>query len=293
MQKGDYRQMQNELIKISNLQKSFTDKGVLNGIDLTVNKGDVISIIGPSGCGKSTLLRCINLLEIPCAGEIIYNGNYIFKNYTKVLKEKLKHCHINSEEYHSLKSEIKTHKLEERAIRKQCEKSINEYRKKIAMVFQQFNLFPHLTIMQNITTAPISLLKMPQEEAEKQALSLLERVGLDKDVAEQYPSVLSGGQKQRVAIVRALLMNPDLILFDEPTSALDPEMVGEVLSVMSDLAKEGMTMVVVTHEMSFARSVSSRIIFMNEGKILEEGTPEEVLTQPKTQRLQEFLNKVL
>lgn len=285
--------MQNELIKISNLQKSFTDKTILNGIDLTVNKGDVISIIGPSGCGKSTLLRCINLLETPTAGEIIYNGNYLFKNYSQFLKSKLKNCHKHSDEYYSLKAKLDACKIEEKNIRKECAKNLNDYRKKIAMVFQQFNLFPHLTIMQNITIAPISLLKMPAETAEKKALDLLERVGLDKEIAIKYPDVLSGGQKQRVAIVRALLMEPDLILFDEPTSALDPEMVGEVLSVMTDLAKEGLTMVVVTHEMSFARSVSNRIIFLNEGKILEEGTPDQVLLQPKTQRLQEFLKKVL
>ena len=240
------------MISVHNLKKSFGNVQVLKGINIEIRKGECVCIIGPSGSGKSTFLRCLNLLEVPDEGEIIIEGERI---------------------------------LEKR-------KDIDKYRENVGMVFQHFNLFPHMSILKNMTIAPMKLQKRGKDEAEGQAMKLLERVGL-ADRANAYPSQLSGGQKQRIAIVRALCMNPEVMLFDEPTSALDPEMVGEVLNVMRDLAKEHMTMVVVTHEMGFAREVSDRVIFMAEGKIVEEGTPEEIFTAPKTERLQSFLSKVL
>ena len=240
------------LIHIENLQKSFGELNVLTGIDLDICRGEVVVIIGPSGSGKSTFLRCMNLLEEPNGGKIIFNEQDITD----------KHANINL------------------------------HRQKMGMVFQHFNLFPHMTILDNMTIAPIKLLKKSKEEAEEQALALLERVGL-ADRAGAYPKQLSGGQKQRVAIVRALAMEPEVMLFDEPTSALDPEMVGEVLEVMKELAGSGMTMVVVTHEMGFAKEVGNRVIFMDEGKIVEEGTPKELFENPKHPRLQDFLSKVL
>ncbi len=224
----------------------------LCGINQQIHKGEVVVVIGPSGSGKSTFLRCLNLLEVPTGGRICFEGTDITDPT----------CNINL------------------------------HRQKMGMVFQHFNLFPHMTVLQNMMLAPMKLLKKSKEEAEKQALGFLERVGL-KERAGAYPSQLSGGQKQRVAIVRALCMNPDVLLFDEPTSALDPEMVGEVLEVIKDLAKEGMTMVVVTHEMGFAREVGSRILFMDEGRILEEACPNEFFEQPKEPRAIEFLSKVL
>ena len=240
------------LIKVEGLEKAFGKVEVLKGINIDIKKGEVVVIIGPSGCGKSTFLRTLNLLEEPTGGHIYFEGTDITS----------KHANINI------------------------------HRQKIGMVFQQFNLFPHMTLLKNMTLAPMKLLKVSKEEAEKRAMELLERVGL-ADRANSYPSQLSGGQKQRVAIVRALCMQPDVMLFDEPTSALDPEMVGEVLEVMKSLANEGMTMAIVTHEMGFAREVADRVIFIDEGVIAEEGTPEEIFKNPKSDRLKDFLGKVL
>ena len=242
----------NVILEVKNLYKTYENQEVLKGISSTIQKGDVVAIIGPSGCGKSTFLRSLNLLEVPTKGQILFEG-------TDLTDKKV---------------------------------DINQVREKIGMVFQQFNLFPNMTIRQNIMLAPVKLKLMSKEEAEIKADELLARIGL-ADKAEAYPSQLSGGQKQRVAIVRSLAMNPDIILFDEPTSALDPEMVGEVLQLMKELAQEGMTMMVVTHEMGFAREVANRVMFINEGVIAEEGTPEEIFGSPKSQRLQEFLSKVL
>ena len=240
------------LIKVDSLEKSFGKVEVLKGINIDIKKGEVVVIIGPSGCGKSTFLRTLNRLEEPTGGHINFEGTDITNKKT----------------------------------------TINIHRQKIGMVFQQFNLFPHMTILANMTLAPIKLLKLSKSDAEKRAMEYLERVGLS-DRANAYPSQLSGGQKQRVAIVRALCMQPDVMLFDEPTSALDPEMVGEVLEVMKTLANDGMTMVVVTHEMGFAREVADRVIFIDEGVIAEEGTPEEIFKNPKCDRLKDFLSKVL
>lgn len=243
------------MIEVKDLYKSFGKNDeikVLNGITENIEKGEKIVIIGPSGSGKSTFLRCLNLLETPTSGEIWLDG----ENITSP----------------------------------KC--NINYMRQRMGMVFQHFNLFPHLSILDNITLAPIKLLKKSKAEANEQAMELLGRIGLS-DKADAYPSQLSGGQKQRIAIVRALAMNPEIMLFDEPTSALDPEMVGEVLEVMKELAKEGMTMVVVTHEMGFAREVGTRILFMDDGKILEQNTPSEFFAHPKQERTVEFLSKVL
>ncbi len=240
------------LIKVSNLKKSFGDIEVLKGINTEIKKGEVVVVIGPSGSGKSTFLRTLNLLEMPTDGQIFFEG-------TDITEPSI---------------------------------NINVHRQKMGMVFQQFNLFPHMSVLKNMTIAPMKLLKMSKADAEKLALSLLERVGL-ADRADAYPNQLSGGQKQRVAIVRALCMKPDVMLFDEPTSALDPEMVGEVLDVMKKLAEDGMTMAVVTHEMGFAREVADRVLFIDEGVIMEEGTPEELFGNPKSPRLKDFLSKVI
>lgn len=240
------------LIEVKDLCKSYGDHVVLENLSTNIYRGEVIAIVGPSGCGKSTFLRSLNLLERPEHGQIIFEG-------TDLLDKKT---------------------------------NINHVRQKIGMVFQQFNLFPNMTIKENIMLAPVKRKKMSKEDAEKKALELLTRIGLS-DKADSYPSQLSGGQKQRVAIVRALAMNPDVMLFDEPTSALDPEMVGEVLALMKELAAEGMTMVVVTHEMGFAREVASRVLFINDGTIQEDETPEELFDHPKNTRLQEFLSKIL
>ena len=240
------------MIKIRNLNKSFGDIRVLKGIDLEMDKGEIMAIVGPSGSGKSTLLRCINLLEIPTEGEIIFEG-------TNIADKKV---------------------------------NIDEIRQKIGMVFQNFNLFPHKTVLENITLAPILLKKMSKVEADKKAEYLLDRVGL-LDKKDAYPAQLSGGQKQRIAIARALAMEPDMMLFDEPTSALDPEMVKEVLDVIKELAKEGMTMAIVTHEMGFAKEVADRVIFVDGGKIVEDDTPEAVFNNPTHPRTQEFLAKIL
>lgn len=240
------------ILETKNLCKSFDGQEVLKGITTTIKKGDVLALIGPSGCGKSTFLRSLNLLEIPTDGHVLFEGT----------------------------------DLTDRSV------DINQVRQKIGMVFQQFNLFPNMTIRENIMLAPVKLGRMTREDAEKKAVELLARIGLS-DKADAYPAQLSGGQKQRIAIVRSLAMNPDIILFDEPTSALDPEMVGEVLAVMKELAQDGMTMVVVTHEMGFAREVANRVMFINDGVIQEEGKPEEVFGSPKSPRLREFLSKVL
>lgn len=242
----------NEIIKIEGLRKRFGDNEVLKGITTSVKQGEVVAIIGPSGCGKSTFLRSINLLEEPTEGKILIDG-----------------IDLTSRDV-----------------------DINKMRQRVGMVFQQFNLFPNMTIRRNIMLAPVELGKMTREEADEKATELLSRIGL-LDKADSYPDSLSGGQKQRVAIVRALAMNPEVLLFDEPTSALDPEMVGEVLQLMKDVAAEGMTMVVVTHEMGFAREVANRVLFFSDGYITEDGTPEEVFNYPKSPRLQEFLGKVL
>ena len=244
----------NVLISVKDLSKKFDGMAVhaLNGISLDIHKGEVVFVIGPSGSGKSTFLRCLNLLETPTSGTILFEGVDITDKKT----------------------------------------DINLHRRKMGMVFQQFNLFPHMTIMKNLTIAPVKLLKTSREAAEKTAMELLKRVGL-ADRAGAYPNQLSSGQKQRIAIVRALCMKPDVMLFDEPTSALDPEMVGEVLAVMRELAEEKMTMVVVTHEMAFAKEVASRVIFMDNGTVVEENTPKELFENPQSDRLKSFLSKVI
>ena len=240
------------MIEVKGLRKKFGKVNVLDGLDITINKGDKMVLVGPSGCGKSTFLRCLNQLEVPDGGEVWFDGQLV--NGPKT--------------------------------------DINAVRRRMGMVFQHFNLFPHLTVKQNITLAPVMQKLKTQAEADEQAMQLLERIGL-ADKANAYPSTLSGGQKQRIAIVRALAMDPEVLLFDEPTSALDPEMVGEVLQLMKERAASGMTMVVVTHEMGFAREVANRVVFINEGKVQEDERPEEFFTNPKNPRLQEFLSKVL
>ncbi len=240
------------MIQVKNLYKSFGKAEVLKDISTNIEKGEVVVVIGPSGSGKSTFLRCLNMLEEATEGEIYVDGE-----------------HVNTKGV-----------------------DVNLVRQKMGMVFQHFNLFPHLKIIENITLAPVALGKMTKEDAEKKAMELLERVGL-ADKAQNYPVQLSGGQMQRVAIARALAMDPEIMLFDEPTSALDPEMVGEVLNVMRDLAKEGMTMIIVTHEMGFAREVATRVLFMDEGRILEDGTPEQVFGNPQNERTKLFLSKIL
>ena len=290
------------IISVRNLHKYFDKLEVLKGVNLDIYKGDVIAVIGPSGCGKSTFLRCLNFLEMPKAGEIRFEDEIIFKNERVYLKRKMKALLALKKqklfdenaktEYTALETEYKSLRAEEKALEKHLNKQLNLHRQKIGMVFQQFNLFPHLTVLQNIALAPVKLKKMTEEQANEKAMVLLKKVGLD-DKANAYPNTLSGGQKQRIAIVRALAMEPQMLLFDEPTSALDPEMVGEVLKVMTELAKDGMTMVVVTHEMGFAKEVANRVIFMNEGVIKEENAPKEFFENPKDERLKEFLSKVL
>jgi polar amino acid transport system ATP-binding protein len=240
------------VISVKNLKKVFGGNEALKGVSVEINKGDVMCVIGPSGSGKSTFLRCLNLLERPDGGQVIFEGDDLIDK------------HVN----------------------------LNQHRQKMGMVFQQFNLFPHMTVLENLTCAPMMLKKISRQDAEKTAMDYLQRVGL-AERAGSYPNQLSGGQKQRIAIVRALCMEPEVMLFDEPTSALDPEMVGEVLDVMKELAKVGMTMVVVTHEMGFAREVADRVLFMDSGVIVEEGSPADIFENPKSERLQSFLSKVL
>ncbi len=240
------------MIEVKNVSKKFGGNLILKDISLTIEKGEKVVLIGPSGAGKSTFLRCLNMLDTPDEGHIYFQGIDVTDKNT----------------------------------------DINLVRQKMGMVFQHFNLFPHLTVLQNITLAPITLKLQTKEDAEKKAMELLDRIGLSEK-ANAYPSSLSGGQKQRIAIIRSLAMNPDLILFDEPTSALDPEMVGEVLALMKDVAKEGMTMAVVTHEMGFAKEVATRVLFMDEGVIAESGTPEQIFTEPKSERLKQFLNAII
>ena len=288
------------ILKVKNLHKNFGDLEVLKGVNTNIYKGDVVAIIGPSGCGKSTFLRCLNLLEQPNAGEILLDNEYVFKNDRVYLKRQLKEMKqaqkqggaFDEEACNTLKAEYEALRESEKAIEKTVAKQINTHRQKIGMVFQQFNLFPHLTVLKNITLAPVKLKKMSEEEANAKAMELLKKIGLE-DKADVYPATLSGGQKQRIAIVRALAMEPEVMLFDEPTSALDPEMVGEVLKVMTELAQDGMTMVVVTHEMGFAKEVANRVIFMNEGVIKEENNPKDFFENPQDERLKDFLSKVL
>ena len=289
----------NTIISVKNLHKKFGALEVLKGVSIEINKGDVVAVIGPSGCGKSTFLRCLNLLEEPTAGEIKLENEYVFKNERVYLKRKLKEMkaqkksgEFDENAFNALQAEYETLLEEEKEIEKNVAKTLNLHRQKIGMVFQQFNLFPHLTVLKNITLAPMRLKGISEEDATAQAITLLKNVGLE-DKANAYPATLSGGQKQRIAIVRALAMNPDVLLFDEPTSALDPEMVGEVLKVIIELAKEGMTMVVVTHEMGFAKEAANRVIFMNDGVIKEENSPKEFFSNPKDERLKDFLSKVL
>ena len=245
------------MLIVSNLVKNFGKQDILQGINVTIKQGEVVSIIGPSGSGKSTFLRCINLLETPTSGEIIFKGTPIYEPKKKI-----------------------------------SEQTLNDYRKKIGMVFQHFNIFPHLSVLDNMILAPVQAKMMTKDEAIKQAEALLQKVGL-MDKIHDNPSTLSGGQKQRLAIIRALLMGPEVMLFDEPTSALDPEMVKDVLSVIKDVVNMGMTVLIVTHEMRFAEEVSNRILFMDEGRIVEEGTPEQVFHHPQQERTQLFLSKVL
>ncbi|MBE5741766.1 MAG: amino acid ABC transporter ATP-binding protein [Clostridiales bacterium] len=297
------------MISVKNVYKNFGGLQVLKGVNLEIEKGEKVVLIGPSGSGKSTLLRCLNRLEDVSYGEIWFDGKMITPSgpylhddvikvsntYKKLLKK--------GEDEEVLLEKIKSERLLKKwegfefkkllsQKQKECGIDINLARRKIGMVFQHFNLFNNMTVLKNLTYAPVKLKLLTKQEAEEKALSLLERIDL-KDKANVYPATLSGGQKQRIAIVRSLMLNPEVMLFDEPTSALDPEMVGEVLSLMKELALGGMTMVVVTHEMGFARDVGSKIVFMDEGKITEVATPEEFFTNPKTDRLKEFLSKVL
>ena len=297
------------MISVRNIFKDFGDLRILNGISCEIEKGECVVIIGPSGSGKSTLLRCMNLLEDPTYGEVWlgdklindidpylhYDAIEASKTYANLVSTGL----TRDEAIAKIKKEDLLKKHEGPAFKKICREiyeenhlDINIARSRMGMVFQHFNLFNNLTVMQNLTLAPVKLKLKTKEEAEAKAMELLRRIGLEEK-KDEYPSKLSGGQKQRIAIIRALCMDPEVILFDEPTSALDPEMVGEVLDVMRSLAKEGMTMVVVTHEMGFAREVADRVLFISDGQIAEEGTPDELFSNPKTQRAKDFLGKVL
>jgi len=297
------------VISVRNIFKDFGDLRILNGISCEIEKGECVVIIGPSGSGKSTLLRCMNLLEDPTYGEVWLGDKLIndidpYLHYDAIEASKTYANLVSAgmtrdEAIAKIKKEDLLKKHEGPAFKKICREiyeenhlDINIARSRMGMVFQHFNLFNNLTVMQNLTLAPVKLKLKTKEEAEAKAMELLRRIGLE-DKKDEYPSKLSGGQKQRIAIIRALCMDPEVILFDEPTSALDPEMVGEVLDVMRSLAKEGMTMVVVTHEMGFAREVADRVLFISDGQIAEEGTPDELFSNPKTQRAKDFLGKVL
>jgi polar amino acid transport system ATP-binding protein len=283
------------IIEVKNLHKKFGSLQVLKGIDQTIYKGEVVSIIGSSGSGKSTFLRCLNLLERPTAGQILFEGEMLFERFTPFVKAKLQeaiYSQKTNEEIAEIKKELKENRKKDNLNKKIIEKTINGHRQKMGMVFQHFNVFPNMSVLENVTMAPVLTGKQTKEDAEAQAMQLLKRVGLEEK-ASVKPNKLSGGQKQRLAIVRALAMNPDVILFDEPTSALDPEMVNEVLDVIKDLAKTGITIVIVTHEMGFAKEISDRVLFMDGGVIAEEGTPSEIFDNPKNDRTKEFLSKVL
>ena len=267
------------ILKIENVCKNYGDLEVLKGINYEIKRGEVVSIIGSSGSGKSTLLRCLNLLETPTSGHISFEGETLFESHTEPLKRQI-HDELNKA------------KKADKEQKKNIDKILNLHRQKMGMVFQHFNVFPHLTCLENITLAPVTTKKMTEEDANKLGLELLKKVGLESK-ADVKPNNLSGGQKQRLAIVRAMAMSPDVMLFDEPTSALDPEMVKDVLEVIKTLADGGMTIVIVTHEMGFAKEISDRVIFMSEGVVCEEGSPDAIFNHPQTPRLKEFLSKVL
>ena len=286
------------IIEVKNLCKKFGDLEVLKGVTHVVKKGEVVSIIGSSGSGKSTFLRCLNLLETPTSGSIYFEGEMLYESNTEIIKKELveyKNTHTdykNNPEYIDLYNQYKQALKKDKEYKKNVEKILNTHRQKMGMVFQHFNVFPNLTCLENISLAPVMTGKMTKEEADAQSLELLKRIGLE-DKANVKPTKLSGGQKQRLAIVRALAMNPDVMLFDEPTSALDPEMVKEVLELISELAKSGMTIVIVTHEMGFAKEISNWVLFMDNGVIAEQGKPEQIFNNPETARCKEFLSKVL
>ncbi len=296
------------ILSARGLCKRFGSAEVLGGIDFEIKRGDVVAVIGPSGCGKSTFLRCLNLLETPTAGGIYLDGETIFKKFSHYLEQEISELKSDLKQAKkaedaalvasltaligSKRHELKALKNEEKSIGRQTLASLNRHRQKIGMVFQQFNLFPNMTVLDNIILAPVKLGKYDKKLATEKAVALLKQVGLESK-AHEYPSRLSGGQKQRIAIVRALAMEPEIMLFDEPTSALDPEMVGEVLSVMTALAKSGTTMIVVTHEMGFAQQVANRVVFIDGGKIVEDAPPAEFFSSPKNPRLKDFLSKVL
>ena len=286
------------IIEVKNLCKKFGDLEVLKGVTHVVKKGEVVSIIGSSGSGKSTFLRCLNLLETPTSGSIYFEGEMLYESNSDIIKTKLseyKNAHLNYKdeaEYKELSLEYKNAIKKDKEYKKNVEKILNTHRQKMGMVFQHFNVFPNLTCLENISLAPVMTKKMTKEEADAQSLELLKRIGLE-DKANVKPTKLSGGQKQRLAIVRALAMKPDVMLFDEPTSALDPEMVKEVLELIGDLAKSGMTIVIVTHEMGFAKEISDWVLFMDNGVIAEQGKPEQIFNNPQTDRCKEFLSKVL
>ena len=295
------------MINVKNVHKKFGDLHVLRGVSCDIKRGERVAIIGPSGSGKSTLLRCMNLLEVPTSGEVWFKENLISEPdayfHDEVIKASSTYKKLSIKDFDgaldTIKNERLLTKMEGREFRNKLKEikrengiDINVARQKMGMVFQHFNLFNNMTVLQNLTMVPINLKLKTKEEAEECAIKLLERIGL-ADKKDEYPSKLSGGQKQRIAIIRTLAMDPDAILFDEPTSALDPEMVGEVLSLIKELAGEGMTMVIVTHEMAFAKEVADRILFIDEGIIKEDGTPTEVFENPKNERLKDFLSKVL
>lgn len=281
------------MIKLENLYKSYHNLDVLKGVNLEIKKGSVVSIIGASGSGKSTLIRCINLLETPTSGKISFKDNVIFDNELVSLKKELSLLkETNTDEYNKKLENYKQVKKQVKKQMKQTDKMIDKYREKVGMVFQHFNVFPHLTVLENVTITPIIKKIYTKEEANNKALELLTKVGLS-DKANVFPNKLSGGQKQRLAIVRALCMNPEVLLFDEPTSALDPEMVNDVLSVIKEVASTGMTVVIVTHEMNFAKEISDQVVYLKEGIIEEMGTPEEIFNNPQSESLKQFLSKVL
>lgn len=288
------------ILKIENVCKNYGDLEVLKGINYEIKRGEVVSIIGSSGSGKSTLLRCLNLLETPTSGHISFEGETLFESHTEPLKRQI-HKYQNTHDKESLKNddgyiklqdELNKAKKADKEQKKNIDKILNLHRQKMGMVFQHFNVFPHLTCLENITLAPVTTKKMTEEDANKLGLELLKKVGLESK-ADVKPNNLSGGQKQRLAIVRAMAMSPDVMLFDEPTSALDPEMVKDVLEVIKTLADGGMTIVIVTHEMGFAKEISDSVIFMSEGVVCEEGSPDAIFNHPQTPRLKEFLSKVL